>query len=140
VILAACGSATGASRFIFDLASTNGWSLVASQHILDEVERNLLKLGVDGTVVWGRLKSVMIVRQNIVTLDRIAVFNVAKDRPVLFSAFAYADALLTLDKADFIAKLGRQFYRLELTTPSLFLTEQRALGRLREPGSENMRS
>ncbi|MCE9631490.1 MAG: hypothetical protein K8S94_12355 [Planctomycetia bacterium] len=35
------------------------------------------------------------------TIDKPAVFPVEKDRPILFSALASADVLLTLDRADF---------------------------------------
>jgi hypothetical protein len=55
----------------------------------------------------------------------------AKDRPVLFTAAAWADVLLTLDTADFIALLGNSFYALHVLTPGMFLEWQRATGMLR---------
>jgi hypothetical protein len=38
---------------------------------------------------------------DVLTLNRPAVFHAAKDRPILFSALAWADVLLTLDRGDF---------------------------------------
>jgi hypothetical protein len=57
------------------------------------------------------------------------VFSPGKDRPILLSALAWADVLLTLDRADFMDLLGQQFYDLRLRTPGMFLAEERAAGR-----------
>ena len=64
VLLAASGSASGASREVFNRAISQGWIL-----IMDDV----------------------------LTIDRPVVFDVGKDRPILFSALAWADVLLTLE-------------------------------------------
>jgi hypothetical protein len=50
VLLAASGSATGASREIFRLASANEWALVATPYAVEEVLRNLP----DGLVLIGQ--------------------------------------------------------------------------------------
>lgn len=47
-----------------------------------------------------------------------AVFPVSKDRPILFSALATADVLLTLDRADFGRLLGSGFYGLAIISGS----------------------
>ena len=47
------------------------------------------------------------------------MFPVKKDRPILFSALATADVLLTLDRADFGRLLGTRFYGLAIMTPGL---------------------
>ena len=49
---------------------------------------------------------------DVLTLDRPAVFPVPKDRPVLFSALAWADVLLTLDEGDFGGFMDKPFYGL----------------------------
>lgn len=49
------------------------------------------------------------------------VFAPAKDRPVLFTALAFADVLLTLDKRDFGPLMGVGFYNLEIMKPGDFL-------------------
>lgn len=40
VLLAACGSATGASREIFRRAPANDWTLIATPYVVAEVLRN----------------------------------------------------------------------------------------------------
>lgn len=64
------------------------------------------------------------------SLDRPAVFAVSKDRPILFTALASADVLLTLDKADFADMLGGNFYGLRVLLPYDFLEQERAARRL----------
>ena len=41
VLLAASGSAAGASREIFRRATVNDWTLLATPYVIDEVLRNL---------------------------------------------------------------------------------------------------
>lgn len=60
-----------------------------------------------------------------------AVFGPVKDRPVLFTATAWADTLLTLDRGDFCTLMDVGFYGLHITTPGAFLMEERAVGRLK---------
>ena len=67
----------------------------------------------------------------VLTLDRLAVFPVAKDRPVLFSALAWADVLLTLDEADFGGFMEQPFYGLLVFRSGVFLQRDRIEGRLR---------
>jgi hypothetical protein len=71
-----------------------------------------------------------LILDDIVTVDKPAVFAPAKDRPILFSAFAWADVLLTLDRNDFETLLGKAFYDLEILKPGDFLIRERAAGRL----------
>jgi hypothetical protein len=58
------------------------------------------------------------------------VFEPAKDRPILFSALAWADVLLTLDRADFGALMDSSFYGLRVLRPGVFLEQERAAGRM----------
>lgn len=67
---------------------------------------------------------------NVLSLDRPAVFAAGKDRPILFSALAWADVLLTLDSRDFGDLLGNSFYGLSVLRPGAFLERERAAGRL----------
>lgn len=46
---------------------------------------------------------------DVLTLDRPAVFLAGKDRPILFGALAWADVLLTLDQNDFGALMDKHF-------------------------------
>ena len=101
VLLAACGSAKGASREIFRLASAHGWALIATPYLVEEVLHNLPLLPANATSAWGHLRVALTVRDDVLTLDRAAIFPASKDRPVLFGGLAWSDVLLTLDKADF---------------------------------------
>ena len=67
---------------------------------------------------------------DVVSLDRALVFPVAKDRPVLVTALAWADVLLTLDRADFVNLLGSACYGMPIMLPSEFFTRERAAGRI----------
>jgi predicted nucleic acid-binding protein len=130
VLLAASGSARGASREIFRLASSQGWSLIATPYVVEEVITNLPELTPNAGADWEELRQNLILLEDILTLDRPAVFLPAKDRPILFSALAWADVLLTLDRGDFGELLGRTFYDLAVLKPGDFLQRERAAGRL----------
>lgn len=68
---------------------------------------------------------------DVVSLDRVLVYPVSKDRPVLITALAWADVLLTLDSGDFMGVLGSSCYGLPILSPSDFLIRERSAGRLR---------
>ena len=130
VLLAASGSERGASREIFRLASSQTWSLIATPYVIEEVLANLVDLAPTATADWAKLRADLTLMDNVLTLDRPAVFGPAKDRPILFSALAWADVLLTLDRGDFAALLGKRFYDLQVLKPADFLRLERAAGRL----------
>lgn len=104
---------------------------MATPYIIEEALRNLSQLPPTASADWARLRSALVVMDDVVTLDRPALFPAAKDRPILFSALAWADVLLTLDREDFGELLGQSFYGLTVLTPGRFLEQQRAAGRLR---------
>ena len=131
VLLAASASPSGASRLLFRLAPSNDWVLVATPYVLEEVLNNLPSLHARATSSWSRLRSRLMVYDDILTLDRAAVFPATKDRPILFGALGWADVLLTLDRKDFGDLIGTKFYGLPVFTPGTFLQRERASGRLR---------
>lgn len=131
LLLAACGSSAGASRAVFHLAPANGWRLQTTPYVLSEVVTNLDHFPAITTAVWVRLRPSLEVCDDVVSLDRAAVFPTAKDRPVLFSALAWSRVLLTLDQADF-SPLGGEFYGLRIMSPAAFIQGERAAGRLLE--------
>ena len=131
VLLAASGSSNGASREIFRLASFNQWTLIATPYAVEEVRRNLSHFPASAGADWNRLRGGLLVMDDVFTADRPAVFAPAKDRPILFSALAWADVLLTLDRGDFETLLGREFYGLAILAPANFLMRERAAGRLK---------
>jgi predicted nucleic acid-binding protein len=106
VLLAAAGSSRGASRAIFDFAADQNWNLVSSPFAVHETLRNLSKLAQSATAEWVRLRRRMTVLDDVFSLNRPVLFAASKDRPILFTALAWADVLLTLDKRDFADLLG----------------------------------
>jgi predicted nucleic acid-binding protein len=132
-LLAACASASGASREIFRLAAVNGWVLVATHYVVEEVLRNLPDFPVVASGEWVRLRARILVMDDVLTLNRPMVFPASKDKPILLGALAWADVLLTLDRADFAALLGTSFYGMPVLRPGEFLHRERAAGRLRSP-------
>ncbi|MEO8354043.1 MAG: PIN domain-containing protein [Chthoniobacteraceae bacterium] len=133
VLLAACGSAQGSSRALVQYAPAQGWELLASPWVVAEVLRNLVKFPVAVTAEWLRLRRQLVIVDDVVSLDRALVFSVSKDRPVLLSALASAQVLLTLDREDFMGVLGNQCYGLPILLPYDFLERERAAGRLPRP-------
>ena len=130
VLLAACRSKSGASRAILDIAAIQGWKLIASPWVRNEVEKNLSKFPFETTATWAGLRSRISLADDVVSIDRALVFPASKDRPVLITALAWADVLLTLDREDFIKVLGSSCYGLPILLPSEFLIRERKQGRL----------
>ena len=130
VLLTACASTTGASHEIFRLAPDHDWVLVATPYVISEVLNNLIEFPASASAQWAKLRADLFLLDDVLTLDRPAVFPAAKDRPILFSALAWADVLLTRDIGDFGAILGRLFYELQVLTPGGFLQRERIAGRL----------
>ena len=54
----------------------------------------------------------------------------ASSKASLFSALAWADILLTLDRADFGGLMDKPFYGLLVLKPGVFLERERAARRL----------
>ena len=130
VLLAACGSRKGASREIFRLAPKQRWTLVTIPYVLEEVARNLKNLPHNTSADWVRLRRQLTIEDNVSSLDRPTTFASAKDRPILFSALAWADVLLTLDSKDFGELLESDFYGMPVLRPGGFLERERLIGRL----------
>ena len=130
VLLAACRSANGASRAIIETASDQGWKLLASPWVRNEVEKNLGKFPFDTTAAWVGIRSKISLVDDVVSIDQALVFPASKDRPVLITALAWSDILLTLDREDFIKVLGSSCYGMPILLPAEFLIRERNQGRL----------
>jgi hypothetical protein len=131
VVLSACASAAGASREIFRAAPVNGWVLVATPYVVAETERNLSEFPPDAKSKWPELRQSILLMRDVLTLKLPSVFPVRKDRPILFSALAWADVLLTLDRGDFSKLLGGEFYGMPVLKPGDLLEHGRRAGRLK---------
>ena len=130
VLLAAAKPSEGASRALFGYALKTGWKLMASPWVVGEAEHNIPKFGTEVSEAWQRLEPQLSIVADVVSLDRALVFPVAKDRPVLVTALAWSDVLLTLDRADFVNLLGSACYGMPIMLPSEFLTRERVAGRI----------
>ena len=131
VAVAASLSATGASREVFNHAARQDWHLLVSPWVLREVRDNLANQPPEAARAWVSLRVKATVENDELTFDWPIVFEASKDKPVLFSALACADVLLTLDRRDFRDLLGQTIYGLRVLTPGEFLRIEREGGRLR---------
>ena len=94
---------------------------MAGAYVMGEVRINIGALGKQAVSDWRRLQTdLQLVRDQFV-VNWPVVFAPAKDRPVLFTALAFSDVLLTLDKRDFGPLMGAGFYGLEIMKPGDFL-------------------
>jgi predicted nucleic acid-binding protein len=131
VVIAASLSATGASREVFNHASSEGWRLLVSPWVLREVRDNLGSKPPESARAWLSLRGKTTLEGDELTFDWPLVFEASKDKPVLYTALACADVLLTLDRRDFRDLLGKTIYDLRVLTPGEFLRSERESGRLR---------
>ncbi len=120
-LLAACGSLTGASRFIIDNANTNRWDILVSPYVLGEMESNLPDLSPLWAIEWRKLEPKFRIVPDILTIPHSVVFSATKDKPVLLSAYASAQILIVLDKSDFAGVIVDGFYGLRVMLPGTFL-------------------
>jgi predicted nucleic acid-binding protein len=132
VVLAACGRPVGASRAVFDLSAAQGWRLLASDYVLREVEKNLQhRFSAAAQCDWLKLRPALGVVSDVLAFNWPVVFPATKDKPVLFTAAAVADVLLTLDRDDFGSVMAAGFYGLPVMKPGDFLRRERAARRLK---------
>jgi predicted nucleic acid-binding protein len=128
VVLAAALSETGAARQVFDLATAQRWVLVISPWVLRELRDNLADKAPLATSAWLALRQKVVVEDDELTFDWPLLFDVAKDKPILCTALACADVLLTLDRRDFRSLLGQTVYGMLVLTPGEFLRAGREEG------------
>lgn len=121
VLLAACDSPGGGSRLIVEAAPLNGWITIASRHVFGEVRSNLRKFPPAPAAEWRVIEPRLVAVVDILAIDKPVVFHPTKDRPVLLSAYEFADVLITLDRRDFRRLLGSAFYHLRIFDPEGFL-------------------
>jgi predicted nucleic acid-binding protein len=122
VLVAASGSATGASHAMVDLAPQRGWMLMTSGYCISEVSRNVVKLR-GAKLVWQQqVQPKLVIVPDALTLPRPLLLTAGKDKPVIISAIAArAAVLLTLDRNDFELLLNTSVYGVEVLTPADFL-------------------
>ena len=104
--------------------------MIATPYVLWEIGRNIVKFPPPVQDEWRAIRPRLHIRPDVLSSDRPVVFTKTKDRPVLLSASAWADVLVTHDTGDFHRRLGHSFYGLKIRTPLEFLTEQHGAGAL----------
>ncbi len=132
-MLAASGSSSGGSRLIFQLGRSSGWRLLTSHYCLAETVRNHSRLPdfQKAERTWAaELFPLLTLVADCWSSEQPLVVPVPKDRPVLLSALASGDWLITLDRTDFLKWLGNSVYHLRIDTPAGFLKAMRDLGNI----------
>ena len=131
VLIAGCGSRTGASRAVLTMAEIGLFKLVVSQQVLEECDRNLRKkLPASLPIFTQLLANINPEFQPDPSLEeslRWADIIEAKDTPILAAAvLANVDRLLSLNTKDFTAEVAAQS-GLMIQTPAQFVREIREL-------------
>ncbi len=121
VLLAACLSETGGSRELFHFGRNREWTLLTSPWVQREMKINLAAKPRKAIDAWSQLRPMLTIESDELTFDWPINFEASKDKPVLFTALACADVLLTLDRRDFRDLLGTTVYGLRVLTPGDFL-------------------
>ena len=131
VLIAGCGSRTGASRAVLTMAEIGLFKLVVSQQVLEECDRNLRKkLPASLPIFTQLLANINPEFQPDPSLEeslRWADIIEAKDTPILAAAvLANVDRLLSLSTKDFTAEVAAQS-GLMIQTPAQFVREIREI-------------
>ena len=103
--------------------------MIISPWVLREVRENLRNRPEAGRNSKSLRRSLIIQTDEFI-FDWPLVFDTAKDKPILVTALASADVLLTLDRRDFGQLIGQTVYGLRVRTPGGFIGEEREAGRL----------
>ncbi|MFA4831133.1 MAG: PIN domain-containing protein [Patescibacteria group bacterium] len=125
VLLAASGSETGASAYIFKIAEKEKWQLMVNVFVIFEARANIEKKLPHCQTRFSELiksRSLLIVHD---ALDKMKIqagkVIDKKDAPILAGAlFSKADILCTLDKKDFFVKPVKDWskrYGLKIMLP-----------------------
>ncbi|NJK69965.1 MAG: PIN domain-containing protein [Microcoleus sp. SU_5_3] len=131
VLIAGCGSRTGASRAVLTMAEIGLFKLVVSQQVLDECDRNLRKKLPAALPIFTQLLADInpefqpdpSLEESLRWVDIIE----AKDTPILAVAvLANVDRLLSLNTKDFTAEVAARS-RLIIQTPAEFVREIREI-------------
>jgi hypothetical protein len=105
--------------------------LTTSDYVLSEVAINLAALPSDAAGEWAQVRVKLARVADVLTSEWATVFAPTKDRPILLTAAAWANLLLTLDRRDFGNLLGGAFYGLTITKPGDLLEGEHAARRMK---------
>ncbi len=131
VIIAACGSRSGASHAVIVMAEIGLFKVLISEQVIEECDRNITKKLPKALPILKQILSVI----NPEILPNPAIADAAKwetiieskDAPILAAALlAQSDRLLNLNTKDFTSNVAKQS-GLKLQTPSEFIQEIRSI-------------
>ena len=131
LLIAGCGSRSGASRAVLTMAEIGLFKLVISEQVLEECERNLRKKLPTALPIFTQLIATINPEiqpdPSLEESSRWAAIIEAKDTPILAAAVvANVDRLLTLNTKDFTAEVAAQS-GLIIQTPAEFVREIREI-------------
>lgn len=131
VLIAGCGSRTGASRAVLTMAEIGLFKLVVSDQVLEECDRNIRKKIPAAMPIFTELLAAINPEiqpdPSLEESSRWASIIEAKDTPILAAAvLANVDRLLSLNTKDFTAEVATQS-GLSIQTPAEFVTEIREI-------------
>lgn len=134
ILIAACGSQTGGSAYLFYVAEQNpSWHLLTSLLALQEAKRNVQKKLSKSNHILTKLilhHSLTVVNTPPLTLIKLAQTVITeKDAPILAAALmSQSDYFCTLDQKHFHTKKVKQWskrYNLGIVTPGDLLVAWR---------------
>jgi hypothetical protein len=70
------------------MSAEQGWKLLASPWVRDELEKNLAQFPFVTTAAWVGIRSKISLVDDVVSINRPLVFSATKDRPVLITTVA----------------------------------------------------
>ncbi|WP_442933225.1 PIN domain-containing protein [Microcoleus sp. herbarium12] len=126
VLIAGCGSRTGASRAVLTMAEIGLFKLVVSDQVLEECDRNIRKKIPAAMPIFTELLAAINPEiqpePSLEESSRWAAVIEAKDTPILAAAvLENVDRLLSLNTKDFTAEVAAQS-GLIIQTPAEFVT------------------
>lgn len=131
VLIAGCGSRTGASRAVLTMAEIGLFKLVVSEQVVEECDRNIRKKIPMAMPIFAELLATINAEiqpdPSLEESSRWAAIIEAKDTPILAAAvLANVDRILSLNTKDFTAEVATQS-GLSIQTPAEFVTEIREI-------------
>ena len=131
ILMAGCGSKTGASRAVLTMAEIGLFKLVVSEQVLEECQRNFKKKLPAAipifTQIMAAIEPEILPNPQPAESERWKTIIEAKDTPILAAAvLAKVDRLLSLNTKDFTAEVAAKS-GLVIQTPAEFIGEVREI-------------
>jgi predicted nucleic acid-binding protein len=131
ILIAGCGSKTGASRAVLTMAEIGLFKLVVSEQVMEECQRNFQKKLPAAIPIFTQIIAAIDpeIKPNPqpAESERWKTIIEAKDTPILAAAvLAKVDRLLSLNTKDFTAEVAAKS-GLVIQTPAEFIGEVREI-------------